>query len=87
MSKKKKNDIIVTFIGESSNDVTGSSILVHYPKHNGEYGNILIEMGLVQGESTIEKDLAVNRRMLQKFNKELIESIEYVFICHSYSDY
>ena len=87
MSKKKKNDIIVTFIGESSNDVTGSSILVHYPKHNGEYGNILIEMGLVQGESTIEKDLAVNRRMLQKFNKELIESIEYVFICHSHSDH
>ena len=48
--KNKKDDIIVTFMGESRNDVTGSSVLINVPKkdRSGRY-NILIEMGLVQG--------------------------------------
>ena len=86
--KNKKDDIIVTFMGESRNDVTGSSVLINVPKkdRSGRY-NILIEMGLVQGGKTIEQDLANNRRMLERFNKELIGSIETVFVAHQHCDH
>ena len=85
--KKSKNDIIVSFLGESRNDVTGSSVLINIPKSDGTRYNILIEMGLVQGGNTIEQDLANNRRMLERFNKELISSITHVFICHEHCDH
>jgi len=85
--KKKNNDIIITFLGESRNDVTGSSVLINIPRKNGTRYNILIEMGLVQGANTIEQDLANNRKMLERFNKDLIHSIENVFICHEHCDH
>lgn len=86
--RKDKHDIIISFLGESRNDVTGSSVLINIPKKNGEGRyNVLIEMGLVQGGNTIEQDLANNRRMLERFNKELIASIETVFICHQHCDH
>ena len=46
MGGKKNNDIVITFLGESRNDVTGSSVLVNFCNNNGERRNILIEMGL-----------------------------------------
>ena len=32
--KKKKNKIIVDFLGQERNDVTGSAVLIKYPKGN-----------------------------------------------------
>lgn len=87
MGKKKDNDIIVTFLGESRNDVTGSSVLINYPKKNNKRGNILIEMGINQGAFNIEKGLANNREMLSRFNKDLIESIDTVFLLHPHCDH
>lgn len=90
MGKKKKskdNDVIVTFLGESRNDVTGSSMLINIPRKDKSRYNILIEMGLVQGGNTIKQDIANNRKMLERFNKELISTIENVFICHEHCDH
>lgn len=87
MGKKKDKDIIISFLGESRSDVTGSSVLINYKKTDGTRSNILIEMGLVQGGNTIEKDLALNRKMLERYNKELMFSIETVFLLHCHIDH
>lgn len=85
--KDTKNDIIITFLGESRKDVTGSSVLINIPTKSGDRYNILLEMGLVQGASSIEKDLANNRKMLERYNKELVESIRHVFVMHPHIDH
>ena len=87
MSKKKNDDIIVSFLGTSNNDVTGSSVLINYAKNKDERGNILLEMGLCQGNSTPEKDIAYNRKMVENFSKELISDIEYVILGHQHIDH
>lgn len=89
MSKKKskENDVIVTFLGESRNDVTASSVLINIPRKDKSRYNILIEMGLVQGGKTIKQDVANNRRMLERYNKDLISNIENVFVCHYHCDH
>lgn len=89
MSKKrnKDNDVVVTFLGESRNDVTASSILINIPRKDKTRYNILIEMGLVQGGKTIKQDIANNRKMLERYNKELISNIEHLFICHYHCDH
>ena len=84
--KRKENDIVVTFLGESRNDVTGSSVLVNFCNNNGERRNILIEMGLEQSND-IEKDISINRKMLQQYNKNLIKSIDYIFLLHPHADH
>ncbi len=85
--KKKDTNIYVTFLGESRNDVTGSSLLLNIPRKDYTRYNILIEMGLVQGGNTIKQDIANNRKMLERYNKDLISTIEYVFIGHSHCDH
>ena len=85
--KKKDTNIYATFLGESRNDVTGSSLLLNIPRKDYTRYNILIEMGLVQGGNTIKQDIANNRKMLERYNKDLISTIEYVFIGHSHCDH
>lgn len=88
MGKKRKdeNKIYVNFLGESRNDVTGSSVLLNIPRKDGTRYNVLIEMGMAQS-NTIKQDLANNRKMLERFNKDLISSIEHVFINHFHCDH
>lgn len=85
--KNKDNDIIVSFLGTSNNDVTGSSVLINYSKGKKERGYLLLEMGLCQGNATPEKDIAFNRKMLENFPKELISKIEHVIVAHSHIDH
>lgn len=85
--KNKDNDIIVSFLGTSNNDVTGSSVLINYSKGKKERGYLLLEMGLCQGNATPEKDISYNRKMLESFPKELISNIEYVLIAHAHCDH
>ena len=70
--KKKENKIIIDFLGNEREDVTGSSVKISYPKGNGVYGNILIELGLTQTSSTFDKDISANnfekRRKFYKTN-------------------
>ena len=88
MSKRNKDDdIVISFLGTSRDDVTGSSVLINYSKSKEERGNILLELGLCQGNSTPEKDIAYNRKMLENFPKDLIESINYVILAHSHCDH
>ena len=87
MSKKKDTNVYATFLGESRNDVTGSSLLLNIPRKDYSRYNILIEMGLVQGGNTIKQDIANNRKMLERYNKDLIQSIDYVFVAHEHVDH
>lgn len=85
--KKKDNDIIVSFIGGSQNEVTGSCVSISYPKNNNERGLIIIECGLCQSEPTIEKLYNANKRMIDNIGKEVIQSAEYVLIGHCHIDH
>ena len=82
--KKEKNKIIIDFLGEERNDVTGSAILLKYPKGNNNYGSILLDCGLVQGESTFDKDISKNQKMLSRLSKEVVSNIEYVLLSHAH---
>ena len=62
LMKKKDVNIYAAFLGESRNDVTGSSLLLNIPRKDYTRYNILIEMGLVQGGNTIKQDIANNRK-------------------------
>lgn len=85
--KKNKNRIKIDFIGEERNDVTGSAVLIEYPKGNDEFGLILCDLGLVQGESTFDKDISKNRKMLDRLPKDIVSRIEYVLISHAHVDH
>lgn len=89
MSKKRKkdNDIYIEFIGHSNTDVTGSSVLINYKKDKDSRSYILIELGLVQGENTIDKEISANRRMLENLPKDIIGNIEYVLLSHAHADH
>lgn len=86
MSKKGKK-IHIEFLGHSNEDVTGSAVLIEYPKNKDEYGSILLELGLVQTSSTFDKDISMNRKMLDNIPKTLISNIEYVILGHPHIDH
>lgn len=86
MKRKKETDIIVSFLGNSKNDVTGSSVLINIPRKDKTRYNILLEMGMAQSNNQ-EKDIAVNRKILEQYNKELVQSIETVFVAHVHQDH
>lgn len=79
MSKKKKNDDGVYFLGQSSIDVTGSQYLVKF----GGY-QILLECGLYQASSN---DVLDSYRINAAKFKFKPKEIDYVFICHGHIDH
>jgi metallo-beta-lactamase family protein len=85
--KNKENDIVVSFLGGSKDDVTGSSILISYPKNKKEHGLLMLELGLIQGNATIDKDIAYNRKMLDNISKDIVSNIEYVLLGHCHIDH
>lgn len=87
MKKKKSNKIIIDFIGNEREDVTGSCVKIEYPKGNEEYGNILIELGLTQTSSTFDKDISANRKMLDRIPRDMVSNIEFVLLSHSHIDH
>lgn len=88
MSKKKKdNDIIVSCLGMSRDKVTGSCWSVSYPKRNNQRGLIVLECGLDQSESTIQKQYNSNKKMLEGIGKDVVENCEYLIIGHSHVDH
>lgn len=90
MNKRRKNkdsSIIISFVGGSRDDVTGSCVLVNYPKENGEKGLFAIEMGLIQGSFDIAKDISANRQMIENISLSTIRELEAVFITHPHADH
>ena len=48
MSKKRKKEIVLSCLGSSIQQVTGSCWTIEFPRYNGEMGLIVIECGLNQ---------------------------------------
>lgn len=84
MSKKRKKDmdIIVSCVGTSTTNVTGSCWTVSYPKDNGERGLVVLECGLSQGEQDVLKSYNDNKRMLENIGLEVVQNCGYVLLSH-----
>lgn len=87
MKKTKDNDIIVSSIGNSTDDVTGSCWTISYKKNNGDRGLIVIECGISQEGNTTEQIFNSNKRMLENIGKDVIKSCEYLILLHSHADH
>lgn len=77
MSKKRKNKIRVSFIGENARDVTGSMTLVEMTGVN-----LLLECGLYQSNS-IKEDYKINSSKFPFKPK----NIDYIFLTHAHIDH
>ena len=84
ITKKNKNKIILEFIGESVNGVTGSGLLIHVPKKDNTYETILIELGMVQLNGRIKDEYLTNLNIVKKVP---FDNISAVFVCHSHADH
>lgn len=82
--KKSDSDIVVSFLGGSTNDVTGSCLSISYPKNNNERGLVVVECGLCQSEATVEKLYNTNKKMIDGIGKEVVQSAEYVLLGHAH---
>ena len=86
--KKKDSDILLSFLGGSAIGVTGSMNLIEIKQRDGSYRGILLECGGIQSTSgELGKDLSANRKMLDKLPKDIIETIDYVFLSHAHVDH
>ena len=85
MSKKrnKDNDIIVSFVGGSKTDVTGSATLISYPT-NDKRKCICLECGMVQGSMSPEIQYSTNKKLVENIP---VEGISAVFVMHSHVDH
>lgn len=85
MSKKIKDEIVVSFIGGQSEYVTGSSVLISVlNEDNITRTNVLVDLGLIQGENTILDDYKANKSMLENIPTQYID---YVLLTHAHVDH
>ena len=82
-NKKYKNKIVITSLGGSTEDVTGSCIAIDYPLDNGNRDLILIECGSIQ-TNRIKEDYLANKKMIDGIPYNLASAI---FLCHSHADH
>lgn len=82
-SKKHKNKIIVTAIGNSKEDVTGSCFAIEYSLDNGNRDLILLECGAIQ-TNRIQDDYIANKKMVENIPFNLASAL---FVCHSHADH
>ena len=67
---KKKDKVVVSFIGNNSEDVTGSATLITFGNRN-----ILFECGGIQQGKTILENYKLNRKMLSRIKAKDIDMI------------
>lgn len=84
MTKKVKEEIVVSFLGGQSEHVTGSSVLISVLNDNDTRTNILVDLGLIQGENTILDDYKANKMMLENIP---LQYIDYVLLTHAHVDH
>ena len=82
-NKKYKNKIVITSLGGSTEDVTGSCIAIDYPLDNGNRDLVLIECGSIQ-TNRIKEDYLSNKKMVDGIPYNLASAI---FVCHSHADH
>ena len=75
---KSKNKIQINFIGESSNEVTGSCVHIQTP-----HKQILLECGLYQSCGSTLENYKINNKHFEFKPKE----IDYVFVMHCHADH
>lgn len=75
---KTKNKVRVKFVGNNSEDVTGSCVLIET-----ENKKILVECGLYQGDESLLEQYRINSR---KFNFK-VKDIDYLILAHSHIDH
>jgi metallo-beta-lactamase family protein len=75
---KSKNKIQINFVGEASNDVTGSCIHIQTPNKQ-----ILLECGLFQSCGSTLDNYKINNKHFDFKPKE----IDYVFVAHNHADH
>lgn len=80
-NKKFKNKIIITSLGGSTEDVTGSCIAVEYPLDNGNRNLILLESGGIQTNNMVE-DYNNNKKMIDNIPFNLASCV-LVAHCHA----
>lgn len=78
MSKKDKDKIKISFIGNNAIDVTGSMTLIEYNNTK-----ILLECGLIQ-TNKLHEDFKVNSKPFKDFKPK---DIKYVFGMHNHGDH
>lgn len=87
MKKKKDNDIIVSCVGESQTQVTGSCWTVAYKDDNYNEHLLVIECGLPQGGHTILESYNDMKRMSNKIvggGSSLSKGCENLLFLHSH---
>lgn len=82
-NKKYKNKIIITSLGGSTEDVTGSCFAIEYPLDNGGRDLILLECGSIQTNRMVE-DFNANKKMVDNIPFNLASNI---FVCHCHFDH
>ncbi len=82
--KNRDNDVVVSFVGGSRDNITGSCILVSYPTSNEEHKCIALESGMIQGLSKPEHEYADNKKMVENIP---VKDISTVFLGHSHIDH
>ena len=80
MKKKRNDEIVISCLGLSQDNVTGSCWSVSYLKDNGERGLVVLECGLSQKEQDILKAYNENKRMLENIGLEVVQSCGYVLL-------
>lgn len=83
-NRNRDNDIIVSFVGGSKTDVTGSSVLISYPIGNDERKCICLEAGMIQGSMSPEIEYSVNKKLVENIP---VGGISAVFLMHSHIDH
>lgn len=87
MKKKKNDEIVVSSLGKSTEDVTGSCWSISYLKNDGTRGLVVLECGLSQDGNNVEKIYSQNRMMIENIGKDIVSACEYLILGHAHIDH
>ena len=79
---KNRDKIRVSFPSASAESVAGSQVLIQFGKDKDKQ-TILVECGLIQGETTVLKEYQANTKKFAFKPKDLTA----VFVCHLHADH
>ena len=85
---KKNYNIEIEELGGACCGVTGSCTLItYYNEELNERRNIILEMGLIQGEQDVYLQYLDNAKMLQHITRDILEKADYIALSHPHADH
>ena len=85
---KKNYNIEIEELGGACVGVTGScTVITYYNEELDERRNIILEMGLIQGEQDVYLQYLDNAKMLQHITREILEKADYIALSHPHADH